>query len=70
MEDKIRENEAVKLIRFKEGMLKVSGAYTELGRKCGIIFEAQRNISQQIPDVLEKDIDDIKYTGKFRRLIA
>ncbi len=64
VEDKIRENEAVKVIRFKEGLLKLSNAYTELGRKCTIIFEAQRNISHQIPDVYEKDLEDIKYTGK------
>ena len=63
VEDKIRENEAVKLIRFKEGMMKISGAYTELGRKCAIIFEAQKNISHQLPDVYEKDLEDIKYTG-------
>ena len=53
----------MKLIRFKEGMMKISSAYTELGRKCAIIFEAQKNISHQLPDVYEKDLEDIKYTG-------
>ena len=42
MADKIRENEAVKLIRLKGGLLKVSEAYTEFAKKCSIIFEAQR----------------------------
>ena len=59
----MRENEAVKLIRFKEGYLKLSTAYTELGRKCAIIFDAQRNITHQLPDVYERDLEDIKYTG-------
>jgi hypothetical protein len=40
--DRIRENEAVKLIRFKEGVTKVSEAYIELGRKTNILHEAQR----------------------------
>jgi hypothetical protein len=40
--DKLRENEAVKLIRLKGGLLKVSEAYTEFAKKCSIIFEAQR----------------------------
>ncbi len=63
VEDKIRDNEAVKLIRFKEGLLHLSQAYIELGRKCSIIFEAQKDISVQLPNVLEKDLEDIKYTG-------
>ena len=71
MEDKIRENEAVKLIRFKDGYQKLSLAYMELSRKCGIIFEAQRDITTQLPDVLNRDLEDIKYTGiKPLRLIS
>nr|KAG5691286.1 hypothetical protein BaRGS_017252 [Batillaria attramentaria] len=40
--DRIRENEAVKLIRLKEGLLKVSEAYAEFSKKCSVIFEAQK----------------------------
>ena len=40
--DRVRENEAVKLIRFKDGVLKLSNAYVELGKKCAIIHEAQK----------------------------
>lgn len=64
MEDKIRENEAIKLIRFKEGYQRLSQAYMELGRKCAIIFEAQRDITTQLPDVMNQDLEDIKYTGE------
>ena len=63
VEDKIRENEAVKVLRFKAGYMKLSNSYVELGRKCAIIFEAQRNISSQIPDALNHDLEDMKYTG-------
>lgn len=61
--DRVRDNEAVKLIRFKDGLLKLSNAYVELGKKCAIIHEAQRDIALLLPDVHEKDIEDIKYTG-------
>lgn len=61
--DKVRENEAVKLIRLKGGLLKVSEAYTEFAKKCSIIFEAQRQIAQYLPDVHEQDLGDVKYTG-------
>ena len=40
--DKVRENEAVKLIRMKGGLLKLSEAYLEFAKKCSVIFEAQR----------------------------
>ncbi|XP_013396067.1 uncharacterized protein LOC106163101 [Lingula anatina] len=61
--DRLRENEAVKIIRYKEGMLRLSEAYVELGRKCAIIFEAQRDMAHQLPDVHDREIEDIKYTG-------
>ena len=61
----MRENEAIKLVRFKEGLLKLSTAYAVLGRKCAIVFEAQRDISLMLPDVHEKDLEDIKYTGVY-----
>merc|ERR1719402_2030377 len=53
--DRIREHEAVKLIRVKEGLFKVSEAYIDLGQKCDVIFGAQRDIARDIPDV--------RYTG-------
>ncbi|XP_025085604.1 uncharacterized protein LOC112559005 [Pomacea canaliculata] len=61
--DRIRENEAVKLIRLKEGLLKVSEAYAAFAKKCSIIFEAQRQIVHLLPDVHTQDLEDIKYTG-------
>ena len=38
----IRENEAVKMIRLKEGFVRMAEAYIELGKKCSTIFQAQK----------------------------
>lgn len=59
----IRENEAVKLIRIKEGLLKLSDSYLELAHKCCIIHEAHRDIARQIPDVHGDDLHDLRYAG-------
>merc|ERR1719369_1891330 len=61
--DRVREHEAVKMIRIKEGIFKISEAYIDYAQKCDVIFGAQRDIALQIPDVHDKDIQDIKYTG-------
>ncbi|XP_064601843.1 uncharacterized protein LOC135467871 [Liolophura sinensis] len=61
--DRVRNNEAIKLVRLKEGMLQFSEAYIDYGRKCSMLFEAQRDIAYQIPDVHGRDYEDIKYTG-------
>jgi len=61
--DRVREHEAVKLIRVKEGLFKISEAYVDMGQKCDVIFSAQRDIALQLPDVHDRDIQDIKYTG-------
>lgn len=61
--DRVREHEAVKMIRVKEGLFKISEAYIDYAQKCDVIFGAQRDIALQIPDVHDKDIQDIKYTG-------
>ncbi|KAL3842588.1 hypothetical protein ACJMK2_020582 [Sinanodonta woodiana] len=61
--DKIRENEAVKLIRLKEGLLKLSDAYMDLGKKSCVVFESQREIALQLPDVHSKELEEVKYAG-------
>merc|ERR1719239_2070770 len=61
--DRVREHEAVKMIRIKEGLFKISEAYIDYAQKCDVIFGAQRDIALQIPDVQDRDIQDIKYTG-------
>ena len=37
--------------------------YIDYAQKCDVIFQAQRDIALQIPDVTDQDIQDIKYTG-------
>ncbi|XP_042235759.1 myosin tail region-interacting protein MTI1-like [Homarus americanus] len=61
--ERVGENEAVKMIRVKEGLLKLGGAYCELAHKCMMIFSAHQNIASQLPDVHDRDLHDIKYTG-------
>jgi len=59
-----KENEAVKLIRLKQNLLKVSESYVELAHKCIHVFEAQADVARALPDAPNTDIHDIKYTGK------
>ncbi|XP_053383784.1 uncharacterized protein LOC123536240 [Mercenaria mercenaria] len=61
--ERVRENEAVKLIRLKEGLLKMSSAYMELASQCNTIFMAERDIALQLPDVHGREIETIKYSG-------
>lgn len=44
----------MKLIRVKEGLLKLSEAYLALSHKCIYIFEAQRDLVKCLPDVEDK----------------
>jgi hypothetical protein len=61
--DQIKENEAVKLIRVKDGLLKLSESYLELAHKCHIIHEAHRDVAYQIPDAHNKELHEIRYAG-------
>lgn len=61
--DRIQENEAVKLIRVKEGLIKLSESYMELAHKCLILYEAHKDIANEIPDIHLQEIQEIKYTG-------
>lgn len=61
--DRFRENEAVKLIRVKASLLKLSESYLELANKCKAIFEAYSDVAEQLPDVQGEDLQDIRYTG-------
>ncbi|XP_066995449.1 uncharacterized protein [Anabrus simplex] len=61
--ERVQENEAVKIIRVKEGLLKLSESYLELAHKCHVIFEAHRDIANEIPNVQNRDIHEIQYSG-------
>merc|ERR1719419_1711411 len=65
--DRVREHEAVKMIRIKEGLFKISEAYIDYAQKCEVLFSAQKEIALQIPDIQDRDIQDIKYTGAARQ---
>jgi hypothetical protein len=53
----------VKLIRVKESLSKLSQAYLELSAKCNIIFESHQDVVNQMPEVQDKNIHDLKYAG-------
>ena len=53
----------MKLIRIKEGLLKLSDSYLELANKCSMIYEAHRDIARLIPDVHTHELHEIRYTG-------
>lgn len=59
-----KENEAVKLIRMKQSLIKISESYLELAHKCIHVFEAQREVALALPDVHDANVENIKYTGK------
>lgn len=61
--ERIRENEAVKMIRLKEGFVRIADAYIELGKKCSTVFQAQKGVAMEIPDVHGKELEEVKYTG-------
>ena len=51
LNERLREHEAVKMIRLKNGLVKWSLAHKELAEKSHIIFSASHDIAQLIPDV-------------------
>ncbi|XP_026282977.1 uncharacterized protein LOC113209573 [Frankliniella occidentalis] len=63
VDDRVRENEVVKMIRVKGSLLKLSDTYVELANKCKVIFEAYGDVVQQLPDVDGEDLQNIRYTG-------
>lgn len=58
-----KENEAVKLIRMKQCLVKLSESYLEMAHKCIHVFEAQRDVALALPDVHDAEVENIKYTG-------
>ncbi|GBM75897.1 hypothetical protein AVEN_164236-1 [Araneus ventricosus] len=57
------KNEAIKIPQLREGFLKLSKAYVKPANKCVITFEAQQEVSHQLPDVHIRGMKELKYTG-------
>lgn len=67
--EKTQENEAVKVIRVKEGMLKLSESYLDVAYKANIIFDGTRSIASGLPVVDQtRNVQDIRYRGELRNL--
>lgn len=62
--ERVSENEAVKMIRVKEGLVRMGMSYCDLAQRCLILFTAHQAIAAEMPDVHDKDLHDIKYTGE------
>jgi hypothetical protein len=68
--DKIREQEAVKMIRFKSGFNKLVVGYLDLAEKGNICFTGGHEIIETFPDVESSDIHTLRYSGSATTLIA
>jgi hypothetical protein len=64
---KIKEHEAVKMIRVKDGLSKFAQAQLDLSDKSSIIFSAAKEVADQIPDITSDMTDDdllgVQYHG-------
>ena len=60
----MKENEAVKLIRFREGLRKMSEGYIVYGEKCQAIFRSCYDVATTLPDPKDKKIQNMMYAGK------
>ncbi|XP_018496181.1 uncharacterized protein LOC108864625 [Galendromus occidentalis] len=60
---KVQENEVCKMIRLKEGLTKLTESYIELAHKMAIVFDAQKDVVQAIPEVNDTAIHELKYMG-------
>ena len=48
--DRSLQQEALKVVHLKAGLRQLSQAYVDLGRKCQMVFEAQRTVVELLPD--------------------
>ena len=68
--DRIKEQEATKMIRFKTAFNRISTGYLDLAEKCDICFTAGKEVVDQLPDVEDTDIHKVRYTGSSTTLRA
>lgn len=47
----------------KGGLLNVSSSYLDMVGKANILFHAHKEVSQCLPDVHDRNIEDIRYSG-------
>lgn len=69
--ERTHENEAVKVIRLKEGLLKLSESYIDLAYKAGVIFEGNKSIALGLPEIgteQNRAIQDIRYRGLYTNI--
>ncbi len=64
---KVKEHEAVKMVRVKDALAKLCQAQLDLSEKTTIVFSAVRDVTDQIPDLTtdmsDDDLMNVKYVG-------
>jgi len=61
--DRIKEQEAVKMIRFKAAFNRLTAGHLDLADKCDICFVAGKEVTEHLPDIDDTDIHKVRYTG-------
>lgn len=60
---KEKENKAIKLIRIKDGLKKLTDSYLKLSQKNGVIMKAQKIVVNELPDEVEVD-REVQFSSK------
>lgn len=60
---KLKDHEAVKMIRLREALKKFSTGQLALCKKGQLLFEAGNDVIEYFPEISSDDIQDIKYQG-------
>lgn len=60
---KALENEQVKLMLVKGGLLNISSSFLDMAGKANILFHAHKEVSQCLPDVHDRNIEEIRYSA-------
>lgn len=64
MDDEVRELEAVKLIRLRQGLERLANSYEDLGSRCQLVFSAQRQLARLLPDPGNEELESLRYEGQ------
>lgn len=57
------ENESIKMLLMKEGLVNLSQQYFEFAEKAAMIFKAQRTVASKLPDA-NCSVQEMKFNGE------
>jgi hypothetical protein len=70
LHERLREHEAVKMIRLKNGLIKWSNANKEFAAKTNLLFSATHDIAQLIPDVANTTDIQVRFIYNFLGMVS